>query len=41
MKHVSERIYSIFADLEKGTVLSKANFFKICADIAKADGKDD
>lgn len=41
MKEVSKRIYSIYADLEKATVLSKANFFKLCSEIAKADGKED
>ena len=41
MKEVAKRIYSIYADLEKATVLSKANFFKLCSDILKADGKED
>lgn len=41
MKEVTKRIYSIYADLEKATVLSKANFFKLCSEIAKADGKED
>lgn len=39
MRTVSERIYSMFADLESNSILSKANFFKICSDIAKSNNK--
>ena len=41
MKAVSHRIYSIYADLENATILSKANFMKLSAEISKANGREE